>query len=456
MAGKLLFIDDDRAVCDVVHAALSKRGFDVACGSGGKAALDTLEASKVDVLMTDLHMPGMDGLELCRRASARWPNLPIVVVTAFGNLESAVAATRAGAYDFIAKPIQLEELLLTLARALEHGRLKRENKRLQETVRGQIASRPANMLGDSAVMRELYQLLHRIEDSAATVLITGESGTGKELVARTLHARGGNSRGPLVAVNCAAVPEGILESELFGHVRGAFTDASSARSGLFLQAKGGTLFLDEIGDMSPSLQVKLLRALQERKVRPVGGDREIDFDARLVAATSCDLETEVAEHRFREDLYYRINVIRVEVPPLRVRGTDVLRIAEHFIAEYAGRTKKAVTGITRPAAEQLLAYRWPGNVRELQNCMERAVALTSFEQIVVEDLPDKVRTTRSHQEVETAEDPAELPPLAEIERRYILRVLEAVHGSKSQAADLLGLDRRTLYRKLKLYAADCS
>ena len=455
MPGKLLFIDDDPAVCDVVHAALSKRGFDLACRGGGQAALEALEESEFDVLMTDLHMPGMDGLELCRRVSTQRPNLPIVVVTAFGDVESAVAATRAGAYDFVAKPIQLDELLLTLARALEHSRLKRENKRLHEAVREHLA--PANMLGESPVMRELYQLLHRIEDSTATVLITGESGTGKELVARTLHNRGSSAAGPLVPVNCAAVPEGILESELFGHVRGAFTDARSGRPGLFLQAQGGTLFLDEIGDMSPTLQVKLLRALQERKVRPVGGDREIPFDARLVAATSCDLEAEVAEHRFREDLYYRINVIRVEVPPLRARGTDILRIAEHFIAEYAGKTKKQVRGITRPAAERLLAYGWPGNVRELQNCMERAVALTAFEQIVIEDLPNKVRNIRSHEVVSAVvESSANLPPLAEMERRYILQVLHAMHGSKSHAADVLGVDRRTLYRKLKLYAADCS
>jgi two-component system response regulator HydG len=246
----------------------------------------------------------------------------------------------------------------------------------------------------------------------------------------------------------------VLESELFGHVRGAFTDAKLARTGLFLQAKGGTLFLDEIGEMPLSLQAKLLRALQERKVRPVGGDRELEFDARIVAATSRDLEADVAEQRFREDLYYRINVIRVDVPPLRARSTDVLRIAEHYVSTYAKRAKKDISGITREAAEHLLSYSWPGNVRELQNCMERAVALTAFEQIALEDLPEKIRQAQTSRFVLPVENPTELLPMAEVEKRYILQVLQAVHGSKAQAAEVLGLDRRTLYRKLKLYAAE--
>ncbi len=450
MAGKLLFVDDDAAVCDVVQAALTKRGLEVACRTSGHAALDALEADDFEVIITDLNMPGMEGLEFCRRVCAAWPDLPVVVVTAFGSIETAVAATRAGAYDFIAKPIQLDDLLLTLARALEHGRLKRENKLLRAAVGSAVP--PPNMLGESTVMRELYRMLQRIEGSSATVLITGESGTGKELVARTLHAGGPSALGPLVAINCAAVPEGILESELFGHVRGAFTDARTARPGLFLQAAGGTLFLDEIGEMPPSLQAKLLRALQERKVRPVGGDREIDFDARVVAATSRDLEADVAEHRFREDLYYRINVIRVEVPPLRARGADILTIAEHYVGLFAARTKRQVTGITRTAAKQLLAYSWPGNVRELQNCMERAVALTAFEHIVSEDLPAKVRDVDIAQYVPEAESTTILP-MAEIERRYILKVLHTLNGSKALAAEALGMDRRTLYRKLKLFAA---
>jgi DNA-binding NtrC family response regulator len=452
MTGNLLFVDDDPAVCDVIQATLRKRGFRVDCRHTGQDALLALEQGDFDVVITDLQMPGMAGAEFCRLSRANWPDRPVIVVTAFGSVETAVTAIRAGAYDFIAKPIQLDELLLTLQRALEQSQLKQENKRLRQAVITHLP--PGEMLGESPVMQKMYSLLHRIEDTHASVLITGESGTGKELVARTLHARSPHASGPLVAINCAAVPEGVLESELFGHVRGAFTDAKSARAGLFLQASGGTLFLDEIGEMPRSLQAKLLRAIQERTVRPVGGDREVAFDARIVAATSRDLETEVAEHRFREDLYYRINVIRVDVPPLRARGTDILRIAEHYVATFAARLKKQVAGITRPVAERLLAYSWPGNVRELQNCIERAVALTAFEQIVLDDLPDKVREFSNTQFVLPIDNPSELLPIAEVERRYILQVLQAVSGSRTQAAEVLGMDRRTLYRKLKLFAGE--
>jgi DNA-binding NtrC family response regulator len=310
------------------------------------------------------------------------------------------------------------------------------------------AARFENLAGPSAAMRDVWSLLARVADSDASVLVTGESGTGKEVVARALHARGKRRAGPFVAVNCAAMPESLLESELFGHARGAFTDARAAHAGLFVQADGGTLFLDEIGEMPLGMQPKLLRALQERTVRPVGGTAEVPFDARIVAASNRDLETAVEERAFRSDLYYRIDVVHVELPPLRARGSDVLVLAQRFVDDFAARAGKEVAGLTVPAAEKLLAYTWPGNVRELMNCIERAVALTRYEQLTVDDLPPKIRDYRVSHVLVAANDPSELVPLEEVERRYVHRVLEAVGGNKTMAARILGLDRKTLYRKL--------
>jgi two-component system response regulator HydG len=303
-------------------------------------------------------------------------------------------------------------------------------------------------------MRALGDQVTRIADTDASVLITGESGTGKELVARLLHGHGGRRGGPFVPVNCAAIPDSLLESELFGHREGAFTDARADRKGLFLQADRGTLFLDEIGEIPTTLQPKLLRALEERAVRPVGGDAEIPFDVRVIAATNRDLESEIEAQRFREDLYYRLNVIQIEVPPLRARGTDILRLARHFVDEIAARSGKAVTGISRAAAERLLEYSWPGNVRELRNAMERAVALTRFDEIAVEDLPERIRSYRGSQMLVGGGDPTELATLETIERRYILHVLDAVGDNKSLAARVLGLDRKTLYRRLRRYRGE--
>ncbi len=281
------------------------------------------------------------------------------------------------------------------------------------------------------------------------MLVTGESGTGKELVAKALHARSARSDGPFVAINCAAMPESLLESELFGHVRGAFTDARVARPGLFVKATGGTLLLDEIGEMPAGMQAKLLRALQERTVRPVGGDQEQPFDARIIAATNRDLETEVEERRFREDLFYRINVVRIHVPPLRARGSDILLLAQHFLERYAAQSRRPVVGMTSAAADKLLSYGWPGNVRELQNCIERAVALAQFDHVGLDDLPEKIRDYKTARIDVESNDPAELLPMEEVERRYIAKVLDAVGGNKTLAAQVLGFDRRTLYRKLE-------
>jgi DNA-binding NtrC family response regulator len=312
----------------------------------------------------------------------------------------------------------------------------------------------AELIGDSPPMQHLYRQLAQIAASDVAVLITGESGTGKELVARALHQHSRRAAGPFVAINCPALPPTLLESELFGHVRGAFTDARTDRQGLFVQADGGTLFLDEIGDFPLDLQPKLLRALEDAVVRPVGSNQECRFDVRLVTATNRDLEAAVEEGRFREDLFYRINVLCLEMPPLRARGTDILLLAQHFIALFADRSGKQVTGLGEGAAEKLLDYAWPGNVRELRNAMERAVALTRYEHIVVEDLPEKIRAYRQSHLLIGSDNPTELVSMEEVERRYIRHVLEAVGGNKTLAARLLGFDRKTLYRKLAQYGLD--
>jgi DNA-binding NtrC family response regulator len=391
-------------------------------------------------------MPGMDGLALCERIVLNRPDIPVVVVTAFGSLETAVAAIRAGAYDFVTKPVDLDALVLVLERAVQHRALREEVRRLRVAL-GDVSA-DGGVVGDSQALRRVYELIDRVADSDASVLITGESGTGKEVAARALHARSRRHGGPFVAINCAAMPEQLLESELFGHARGAFTDAKAARTGLFIKANGGTLFLDEVGELPLALQPKLLRALQERTVRPVGGDSEVPFDARIVAATNRDLELAVEEGRFREDLYYRLNVIGLELPPLRARGNDVLLLAQRFLEHFATRGGKRVVGLSPAAAQRLLVYSWPGNVRELQNCIERAVALTSYEQLTVEDLPERIRDYRAPSNLPSEGDLSELVSLEEMERRYIQRVLDAVGGSRTLASRLLGVDRKTLYRKL--------
>ena len=450
MKSRVLIVDDDAEMLSMLRVGLSAREFDVACASAAPEALEAVAHGEFDVVVTDLNMRGMNGLELCERIAGSRPDLPVVVITAFGSLDAAVAAMRAGAYDFIAKPFHLDALKLTLERAARHRALRREVKLLRSRV--SAATRFEELLGDSPAMRRLYDVLERVSHLESSVLVSGESGTGKELVARALHRRSDRAGGPFVAVNCAALPETLLESELFGHARGAFTGAQAARTGLFVQASGGTLLLDEIGELPLGLQPKLLRALQERKVRPVGGDREVPFDVRLVAATNRDLEAAVEEKRFRDDLYYRVNVIPVALPPLRARGNDVLLLAQHFLEQLGG-PKEGLTGISAPAAAKLLAYAWPGNVRELQNCMERAVALARFSEIVVDDLPERVRDYTRSRIVLDGDDPSGLVTMEEMERRYLLRVLDATRGNKTLAAQILGLDRATLYRKLEKYAA---
>jgi len=454
MKSKVLIVDDDTSMCELLAEGLLQHGYEARWNASPQEALRQLTEHNFDVVLTDINMRDMSGLELCQKATEAHPELPVIVITAFGSMETAVQAIRAGAYDFITKPFDIDVVAIAIERAVKHGVLTREVQRLQRAV--DESRRFDELLGASAAMKEVYDLLERVGESESTVLVSGESGTGKELVARALHRRSKRSAGPFVAINCAAMPEQLLESELFGHTKGAFTDARNARPGLFVQAKGGTIFLDEIGDMPVGLQPKLLRALQERTVRPVGGDTETPIDVRVVAASNRDLETAIEERKFREDLYYRINVIHVELPPLRARGADVLLLATHYLQHFAAQSQKDVHSLDAEAAEKLSAYAWPGNVRELANCMERAVALTRNESIGVADLPEKIRSYRTSHVLIAATDPSELVPMEEVEKRYILRVLEAVGGNKTLAAQVLGLDRKTLYRKLDRYGSERS
>ena len=446
--GKILVVDDDESMCELLTVGLARHGFDVDFNVTAEGALESIRDDTYDVVLTDIQMQDMDGIEVCRRMVAMKPELPVIVVTGHGTMERAVQAIRAGAYDFIIKPVDIKLLALAVSRGVQHHRLRNELVRLREEAAR--AEKFDHIVGKSAAMRRVYDLIERVASTDASVLIAGESGTGKELVASAIHERSDRGDGPFVAINCAAMPAQLIESELFGHMRGAFTDASDDRVGLFVRANGGTIFLDEIGELPIEVQPKLLRALQERQVRAVGGNKETSFDARVIAATNRDLPKEIAAGRFREDLYYRINDVGVELPPLRDRGGDILLLSQLFVDRFAARFHKPVTGLTEPAAKALLAYGWPGNVRELENCMERSVALTRFDRITLDDLPDEVQGRGSKSSVRELgfEAPDELLTLQDLEARYIKRVLHDVDGNKSKAARILGLDRRTLYRKL--------
>jgi two-component system response regulator HydG len=451
MGGRILMVDDDDDGVALLRAALRRRGYGVDVVRSGADALAWLGTGEVDLVIAHLRMAGMSGIELCAALRAAHPELLTIVLTGDGALDGAVAAIRAGAYDYIGKPIDLEALVIAIERAIATVALGRELRRLRVEV---AAVRPiSTIVGDSVAIRKVVELVHKVADSDATVLIVGESGTGKELIARALHDASARAALPFAAINCAAVPAALLESELFGHVKGAFTDARRSRPGLFAQAGGGTVFLDEIGEMPLEMQVKLLRVLQERRVRPVGGDEEVAFEARVVAATNRDLESDVADKRFREDLYYRINVVQIALPPLRARPGDLLLLAHHIIRKIAARTGKAVVGLSAEAARVLVDYDWPGNVRELENSLERAIALTSTNELLIEDLPPKIREHRRAILATATNTPDELISLAEVEQRYVRQVLAAVGGNKTMAARILGIDRRSLYRRLEEGAA---
>jgi two-component system response regulator HydG len=447
MPHRILFIDDDQDQCELMQATLERLGYSVESTTSAAEGLAKAasNARQYSAILTDLSMQEMSGLDLCQRLLEAAPGVPVLVVTGDKTTETAIAALRNGAFDYITKPIDARLIGLSLARATHRSRLIEELARLKAPGRGEL-----NLLGESPAMRRTQELIGRVARSDASVLIQGETGSGKELVARAIHRASTRASGPFVAINCAAVPATLLEAELFGHMKGAFTDAKQQRAGLFLEASGGTLFLDEIGDMPLEMQSKLLRALQERRVRPVGSNTEVPFDARIFAATHRDLEAEVRAGRFRQDLFYRINVVCVDIPPLRERDGDILRLADHFLARFCEEAQRPKVRLSTQVAERLLAHDWPGNVRELENCMERLAALSRYDVAVCQDLPENVRGSQREQ---AASDP--LPEgiisVAELERRHILQVLERLQGNKSRAAQLLGLDRRTLYRKLTDY-----
>ena len=449
MRGKILVIDDDKSMCEMLEAALTRKDFQIIWKTSSQEAFSIFMAEAIDVVLTDLNLPGMDGIELCEKMSDNHPNVPVIVITSFGSYDTAVAALRVGAYDFISKPIDIESLALTLDRAVKHHALMGKIEHLSQEV--DEARKYENIIGASPAIARTFDIMKRVSNLDSSVLIIGESGTGKELVARALHTRGPRKDGPFVAINCSAMPESLLESELFGHKGGAFTGAGKAHDGLFVQANGGILFLDEIGDMPLELQPKILRAIEQRTVRPVGGDREIPFDARIIAATHRDIDSAVEQHTFRDDLYYRLNVIRIDLPPLRARENDILLLAQNFIEHFAAITGKKVLGLAAPTAEKLADYSWPGNVRELRNYIERAVALTDHERLVVEDFPEKVRAYKKGELRIDSHNPEELSSMDEIEHRYIEHVLQATGGNKTNAANILGYDRKTLYRKLEKY-----
>ncbi|MCB9708257.1 MAG: sigma-54-dependent Fis family transcriptional regulator [Myxococcales bacterium] len=449
MATQVLLVDDEQDLCEAIQDGLSRHGIEVDWRTTADQALTLLNERDFDVVLTDLNLPEMSGIELCERIVANRPDTPVIVLTAFGSMESVIDTIRAGAYDFIPKPVDVANLAHAVNRAAQHFHLRQEVKRLRHTL--ETFSSPGQLIGQSTAMKKVYDLIERLRNTDATVLLTGESGTGKELVARALHTQSRRSAHPFLAINCAAVPTNLLESELFGHAKGAFTDAHSDRKGLFERAHRGTVLLDEIGEMALDMQPKLLRVLEERQVRPVGGGKDISFDTRVIASTNRDLETEVEEGRFREDLYYRLNVVQVHLPPLRARGNDILLLAQQFVQTFATKLSRPVKGISSEAARRLLEYDWPGNVRQLQNSIERAVTLTRFEEITVDDLPEKIGRFESTKMVLVDSDAEHLLSLSELEKRYIERVLTAVAGNKTQAAAVLGLDRRTLYRKLERY-----
>jgi len=444
----LLLVDDDEDTRTLLFHGLERRGLNVAMVASAAEALEWVRDHDIDVVVTDVQMPGMGGVQLCEQLRLRHPHVLVLLLTGLGTYDTAIDAVRSGAYDYLTKPVKMDVLVVALQRAFDHLSVAREVRRLRHVA--DLVTPIPSLIGTSPVMREMTTMIRRVADTDASVLITGESGTGKELVARALHDLSPTRKNePFIAINCGAVPANLLESELFGHLRGAFTDAKSSRPGLFLQAKSGTIFLDEIGEMPLEMQVKLLRVLQERTVRPVGGDEEVAFDARVITATNRDLETEVDEQRFREDLFYRINVVSIVVPPLRSRGGDILALAQHLITKIAGRGGKPVPVLGADASRKLVSYDWPGNVRELENCIERAVAMCGTNEIDLTHLPTKVINHQPTRIELSTSQPAEMITLDEMERRYVRQVLASVNGNKTHAARVLGIDRRSLYRRLE-------
>ena len=445
MKPRVLVVDDEERMATVVAAALGRAGYDCETAASGEAALAALDARGADALVTDWKMPGMDGLELLRRARERRPGLPVILLTAYGTVPSAVAAMREGAFDYVVKPFDNDELRACVARAVALTRLERENRWLRQEISSRYA--PEAVVAESPRGRETLELVRRVAPSKATVLVQGESGTGKELVARLLHYWSDRVGRPFVAVNCKAFAEGVLESEIFGHERGAFTGATATRSGCFEQADGGTLFLDEIGEISPAFQAKLLRVVQEGEVVRVGGSKARPVDVRVIAATNRVLRDEVAAGRFRDDLFFRLNVIPVTLAPLRERSEDILPLARHFLARHALETGRRLA-LSEAADAALLAHPWPGNVRELENALERGVVLARGQRIEPEDLLLSETTIGMAQ----TNDGSLQSSMDVAAAARIRAALETARGNRAEAARALGIDRTTLYRLMKRLA----
>jgi DNA-binding NtrC family response regulator len=450
--GTVLVVEDDGAMRTMLREALEEDGYLVEVAAGGRAGVERVRQGGIDLVVSDVKMPDLDGLDMLREIKAVTPSPHVITITAFGSIDTAIRAVKLGAFDYITKPFEIDQLILSVQKAMAERALRSEVARLRDEV--QRSYRMGNIIGKSASMQEVFANIRRLAGSSISVLITGASGTGKEMVAKAIHFNSPRRARPFVPLNCAAIPATLLESELFGYKKGAFTDARADRQGLFLEANGGTIFLDEIAELSPALQAKLLRVLQEGEIRPLGAARNEQIDVRVIAATNKDLETHLANGEFREDLYYRLNVIHIELPTLRDRGEDILPLAEHFLARSAAKAGKEVRGFHESANKALLGYGWPGNVRELENVVERAVALVEGPLVTVDELPPVVRDRRS---IDLDQDAlgaalARGLTLDELEREYIKRVLAAEGGNKTRAAQRLGLDRKTLYRKLEEYS----
>ena len=442
---RVMVVDDDAETLALLREVVGKEGYDVETAEDAETALLQLGEWQPDLIITDIHMPGMDGLALLAAVREKEPDIPVVLLTAFGSLKTAVDAIKAGAFDYLSKPFIVDDIRLVVRRALEHKKLVRENRSL----RGQLRERYRfdNLVGSSSGMVEVYKMVARVAVSDSTVLIQGESGTGKELIARAIHANSARNGGPFVAIDTGSLADTLLESELFGHERGAFTGAVATKKGLLEQAHLGTCFLDEIADLSPVMQSKLLRSLQEREIRRVGSETPRAIDVRIIAASKKSLKSLVAAGTFREDLLYRLEVVTIVLPPLRDRIEDIPLLSRYFVDKFGRSKEKPVTGLAPETIPLLTRYSWPGNVRELEHVIERAIALTPHPIITPEDLPETIRTT-------TVQDHARAhgwEALQDMEKNYILRVLEAHHQDHGQAADILGIHRKTLLRKLRQF-----
>ncbi len=445
---RILVVDDDPAMCQLLTDLLREEGYEVDVARDGASAVAKYQAAPFDLTITDLMMPKMKGIELIAKLREIDSGTLVLLITAFGSIESAVEAMRAGAFHYVTKPFHNDEILIQVKRALEQKTLREEVRRLRSEVAAR--SRFQNIVGQSAAMQRVFEVVAQVSDLPANVLIEGESGTGKELIARAIHASSLRAAGPFVAVNCAAIPETLLESELFGYVRGAFTDAKKDRRGLFQEAGGGVLFLDEIGEIPLTLQAKLLRVLEDKEVRPLGANLSEKVDARVVSASNRQLEGLVSEGKFRQDLYYRLNVIRIELPALRQRSEDMPLLVDHFVRKFAESAKHKVDGIRPEALAALKSHDWPGNIRELEHTIERAVLLGKGELIGLEDLPPHF-ASRESCELVVGQAVAKQLTLRDLEREYIDKLLASTHGNKTEAARILGVDRTTLYRKLEEY-----